>query len=166
MAVADHRSKIELSIHEEDFQDFRNVSAALTAINRQLPRDFKNSVNEVAKGLVAAARVAALNEPGGKGHTGLRAKVSKGVGMIQIPNGVQITTSMPNSNEAIIPRGMDNVRGWRHPVFGRRDKWVTQRSGEDSWFMETMAKGHEPLRNRLINDINAAADKVKDAGRA
>lgn len=166
MAVADHRSEIKFTIPTRDFDDFRDVSKALTAIDRQLPRDFKNSVNEVARGLIAMARVAALNEPSsGKGHTGLRAKVSKGVGMIQIPNGVQITTSMPNQNEAIIPRGMDNVRGWRHPVFGRRDNWVTQRSGEDSWFMETMGKGHEPLRNRLIGNINDAADRVKNAGR-
>jgi hypothetical protein len=165
MAVADHRSKITFSIPERDFQDFRNVSAALTAIDRQLPRDFKNSVTEVARGLRDAAKIAALNEPGGKGHTGLRGRVSKGVGMIDIPGGKRITTSMPKS-EWIIPRGMDRLQGWKHPVFGRHDiPWVRQTSGTDSWFMETMRKGEEPLRNRLIRNINDAADRVKNAGR-
>lgn len=162
MAVSDYRSKLTLEL--DGFEDFRNVSAALTAIDRQLPRDFKNSVTEVARGLRDAARVAALNEPGGKSHTGLRARVSKGVGMIDIPGGKRITTSMDKKDEAIIPRGMDTTRGWRHPVFGNRRVWVRQTSGQDSWFMETMRKGEEPLRNRLIRNINDAADKVADAG--
>lgn len=146
-------------------EDFRAVQKALTEADRQLPRDFKQSINDVARGLRDAARAAALNEPStGKGHTGLRARVAAGVSIMQIPGGVRIITSMPESDEAIIPRGMDNVRGWRHPVFGRKSNWVVQHSGSDSWFMETMGKGHEPLRNRLIRDINDAAQKIADAG--
>jgi hypothetical protein len=141
------------------------VSKQLTKENRQLPRDFKNSVNEVARGLRDAAKVRALQEPALKGkHTGLRAKVSGGVKIIQIESGVRIITSMPKEDEAIIPRGMDTVRGWRHPVFGRKNNWVRQTSGTESWFMDTMQKGHEPLRNRLIRDINDAAQRIAEAG--
>lgn len=147
--------------------DFRNVQKALTEANRQLPRDFKNSINDVARGLRDAARAAALNEPSqGRDHHGLRAQVSAGVAIAQIDGGVRIITSMPESDEAIIPRGMDDVRGWRHPVFGSRTRWVVQHSGTDSWFMDNMRKGEEPLRNRLIRDINNAAEKIADAGSA
>ena len=157
-----HRSEVEFG--SSGLEDINRAARALTAIDRQLPRDFKNSINEVARGLRDMARVAALNEPSqGKGHTGLRARVSTGVGIAQIPDGVRIITKMPELDEAIIPRGMDTVKGWRHPVFGHRDRWVVQRSGTDSWFMETMAKGQEPLRERLIRNINDAADKVADS---
>lgn len=146
--------------------DFSNVSKALTAANRQMPRDIQVSINEVARGLRDAARVAALSEPAfGKKHTGLRREVSQGVGIVQLPGGVRITTSMPLEDMAIIPRGMDTVRGWRHPVFGHRDRWVQQTSGDTSWFMDNMQKGYEPLRERLIRNINENIQMIADAGR-
>lgn len=160
------RYRLTLSLDVIGERQFREVQRALTDANRQLPRDFKNSVNEVARGLRDQARYAALNEPTmRKGHTGLRRRVAAGVAIVQIEDGVRVITSMPEADEAIIPRGMDSVRGWRHPVFGRKDKWVTQRSGSDSWFLETMRRGHEPLRNRLIRNINEAAEDIADAGR-
>jgi hypothetical protein len=110
-----------------------------------------------------------MTEPAfGKEHTGLRARIAKGVGIVQIENGVRIVTKMDEYNERYIPRGMDKTGpndGWRHPVFGHRDRWITQTSGEDSWFMDTMHKGEEPLRNRLVRNINNAADNIADAGR-
>lgn len=167
MALEDHVSTLTFNVSGLD--DFSRVAKALTQANRQLPRDFKNSINEVARGLRDAARAAVMNEPAkGKDHTGLRARIAKGVGIIQIENGVRIVTAMDQHNERYIPRGMDKSGpndGWRHPVFGNRSNWTTQTSGEDSWFLSTMQNGEEPLRNRLVRNINDAADKIADAGR-
>ncbi|WIF20508.1 hypothetical protein SEA_JFLIX2_17 [Rhodococcus phage Jflix2] len=164
--MAIERYRLTLSFDVIGEREFREVQKALTEANRQLPRDFKNSVNEVARGLRDEARYQALQKfTGRKGHTGLRRKVAAGVTIIQIDSGVKIITSMPEEDEAIIPRGLDGVRGWRHPVFGHKDRWVRQTQGADSWFLETMRRGHEPLRNRLVRNINDTIEKIDDAGR-
>lgn len=162
--MARHRLTLSLEVIGRD--QFRDVQRALTQANRQLPRDFKNSINEVSRGLRDEARYQALQKfTARKGHSGLRRRVAAGVQIIQIENGVRIITSMPEEDEAIIPRGLDGIRGWRHPVFGNRNRWVRQHQGADSWFLETMRRGHEPLRNRLIRNINEAAEDIADAGR-
>lgn len=164
MAVERYRLTISFEVLGE--REFTEVGKALTAANRQLPRDFKNSVNEVARGLRDQARYQALQKfTARKGHTGLRRKVAQGVKLVQIEDGVRVITTMPDEAQAIIPRGLDGVKGWRHPVFGHRDRWVRQHQGTDSWFLETMRSGHEPLRNRLVRNINDAADDIADAGR-
>jgi hypothetical protein len=135
----------------------------LTEQDRQLPRDFKNSINTTAREMRNLARASALAEPSrGVGHTGLRRDVSKGVQIIELPSGrgVRIITTMPEMNEAIIPRGMDNVRGWRHPVFGHRNRWVRQTSGSDEWFMDSMRRGAEPLEDRLTRNLELAAEAI------
>lgn len=157
-----------LSINIDSGTDFKAVAKELTAQDRQLPRDFKQSINLTAREMRALARASALAEPSrGVGHTGLRRDVSKGVQIINLPsgNGVRIITSMPQMDEAVIPRGMDNVRGWRHPVFGNRNRWVRQTSGTDSWFMESMQRGAEPLEDRLTRNLELAAETIARRGR-
>jgi hypothetical protein len=55
---------------------------------------------------------------------------------------------------------MDNVRGWRHPVFGHRNRWVRQTSGSDEWFMDSMRRGAEPLEDRLTRNLELAAEAI------
>lgn len=164
MAIERYRLTISFDVLGE--REFSEVAKAMSAVHRQLPRDFKNSVNDVARGLRDSARYQALQKfTARKGHTGLRRKVAQGVKLKQIEDGVLVITTMPDEAQAIIPRGLDGVKGWRHPVFGHRDRWVRQHQGTDSWFLETMRSGHEPLRNRLVNNINDAADEIADASR-
>lgn len=156
-----NRSHLRIDI--ESLNDFDSVIKELTEIDRQIPRDFKNSINRTAREMRDLARASALAEPSrGVGHTGLRRDVSKGVRIIEMASaiGVRIITSVPEADEAIIPRGMDTVRGWRHPVFGHRNRWVTQTSGTDSWFMESMQRGAEPLEDRLTRNLEIAAEQV------
>lgn len=159
------RYRSNLSLGTSGLEDFSAATKALTKINRDLPRDFKNSVTTTAKELRDLARIRALQEPaaGKSGSTGLRADVAKGVGIVQIKDGVRVVTSMPNRNEAIIPRGMDGIKGWRHPVFGNKNNWVRQTSGTESWFLDTMRDGHTPLRERLERNLQDAADTVDNA---
>lgn len=161
--MARYRSSLDLG--SSGLEDFSAATKALTKINRDLPRDFKNSVTTTAKELRDLARIRALQEPaaGKSGSTGLRADVAKGVGIVQIKDGVRVVTSMPNRNEAIIPRGMDGIKGWRHPVFGNKNNWVRQTSGTESWFLDTMRDGHTPLRERLERNLQDAADTVDNA---
>lgn len=158
------RYRSELKIESDGTEDFRVAIRELRRADRSLPDEFLRSIKEVARGLRDAAKVKALAQPSeGKGHTGLRQSVAKGVRIIPIPEGVRVITESRERDEAIIPRGMDMRKGWRHPVFGNMNRWVRQTSGTDSWFMDTMRSGQEPIRNRLINDINDAAERIARA---
>lgn len=158
------RYKNELKLETDGTEDFRVAIRELRRANRDLPNEFLKSVREVARGVRDLAKVRALEEPSrGVGHTGLRASVSRGVKIINIDNGIRILTEARERDEAIIPRGMDNDKGWRHPVFGNRNNWVRQRSGENSWFMDSMQQAERPLTLRLVRNLNDAADRIGNA---
>lgn len=159
--MVNRRSDLNFQVLFEN--EFGEVARELTEIDRQLPRDFKNSVNRTAREMRDIARAAALQEPStGQGHTGLRSAVSRGVQIIELAggNGVRIITHAREPDESYLPRGMDTVRGWAHPVFGNRNRWVRQTSGTDSWFMESMERGAEPLEDRLTRNLELAAEQV------
>lgn len=71
---------------------------------------------------------------------------------------------MADPDEAIIPRGLDRPQGWRHPVFGNKDVWVTQRPLRPGWFTETFANGHDEIENALTDALEWARDTVAAAG--
>lgn len=158
------RYRNELGINIDDGRDFHNAIRELKRADRDLPDDFVKSIREVARGLRDLAKARALLEPSrGTGHTGLRQSISRGVKNVNIEGGIRVITQSREQDEAIIPRGMDTTRGWRHPVFGHMNRWVRQTSGTESWFMDTMKDGREPIRNRIINNINDAADRIARA---
>lgn len=148
-----------LHVGVEGGDEIARKVAALAALDADLPAEFQQTIRSHADELAAQARQKAEEEPAhGPRHTGLRDAVAAGVDVQDTTGGVNVTTSMPNRDEAAIPRGFDNpLKGWRHPVFGRRDSWVQQR-GAFSWFTDTMADGADGIRDGLIGDINTAVD--------
>jgi hypothetical protein len=72
---------------------------------------------------------------------------------------------MTNPNEAIIPRGMDQ-HGWRHPVFGNKSEWVVEGLTDFSWFMDTMQEGEDMVGEGLEQQLENAAERIDNAGRA
>lgn len=139
-------------------------SAALADLDANLPVEFQRTIREHADALAEQARQKAEEEPAhGTRHTGLRDAVAAGVDVQDTPTGVKVTTSMPEQDEAAIPRGFDDpVKGWRHPVFGRANSWV-QQTGAFSWFTDTMAAGSDDIRDGLVDDINTAIDAFDSA---
>lgn len=155
---------MNLDIGVEGVESLVAVIRAIGEEERRLPDEFDRIINETADALVAVARAKVLAEPThGPKHTGLRAEIAAGTQVTQIPDGVRIITSMPENNEAIIPRGMDSgYKGWRHPVFGNMGKWVTQRAAF-SWFLDTMQDGKQPLEDGLHQALEDAADRIARA---
>lgn len=153
----------EINRLEFDFggrDEFSDAYRELGNIDRQIPRFIDQAIQKLAKELKKEAAAKALEQPATKGgHTGLRKDVAKGIGIVDIPDGVRITTSMPEEDEAIIPRGLDTEKGWRHPVFGKKDVWVRQR-GEFSWFMDTMQDAKPRLGSRIEEILDDAAEQV------
>jgi hypothetical protein len=144
-----------------DVDQLGRISSRIGEESLRLPEEFLRVLREVADVLSTQAAAQVLLEPTyGPKHTGLRAAVSYGVGVTETADGVVVNTSMPQRDEAIIPRGLDDgSRGWRHPVFGHRDRWVVQR-GTFSWFTDSMNEAEPMAREGLVNALQAAADRI------
>jgi hypothetical protein len=149
--------------------EFTRVANALRSVDAALPTEFRKKLKDGVKPLVQRAQDKVINMPvsGRAGSTGLRRRVARGVGVragVGKNPSMRITTSMSQPNETIIPRGLDTPRGWRHPVFGNRDVWVTQRAIQPGWFTETFSDGHDEIENALTDALEWARDTVAAAG--
>lgn len=153
----------ELNIRITGAEAFERVSAALSEADDSMPGNIRKEMVLLANRLAAIAKRAALAEPThGANHTGLRERVSRGVGVRETDDGAVVTTSMPVPDEAVIPRGLD-AHGWRHPVFGNTRRWVTQH-GAFSWFMDSMQGGRSDGEQNLERMLNEVAERIAAAG--
>lgn len=146
--------------------DLNRVARALDNQNRDIPDKAQREIAEEGRERVKMARQKVLSLPVKRprhhrgDRRGLRRDVAAGVELTNTEDGVHISTSMPNANEAVIPRGMDTRTGWRHPVFGRTsDEWV-RRTEEYSWFQETFESARGPIMDRLGEVLEDAADEI------
>ncbi len=96
-------------------------------------------------------------ERAGKRGGGLRQAVAKSLRIAVRDTGFKVgvrikteRTRLP-ADQAYLPRGLDSVKGWRHPVFKTGD-WVTQYGNPPGWFMST-AKAHRPMVQRRIENV-------------
>ena len=143
-----------------------DITRAMALENANIPNDLKNSIRDSAGTRGDRARLRVVLEPTyGNKHSGLRARVAKGVGLQELTDGWRITTSMDAPSEAAIPRGMDQ-HGWRHPVFGNKDVWVVEGMTDFSWFMDTMQEGEDVVGSGLEHELENAAERIDNAGRA
>lgn len=143
--------------------EWKRVMAALTRADAEMAGNLKDEIKDVSEKLadVARGRVRTLPTPRNAGHTGLRAKVAEGVRVVDRGDGVRVITSMPNASEGVIPRGLDRLKGWRHPLFGDKSSWFSN-PGYD-WFLSTFSDGERLYENRLDHVLNQAAQDIADA---
>lgn len=129
---------------------------------KELVRDLSRELRKVAEPAAAAARAAILSLgshsealPGLRSTVASRVKVS--VRISGKRPGVRIRVSkagMPRGfNNA--PKRLNSAKGWRHPVFGNRDLWVTQH-GKPGWFDDTVSA----FRPAAVLGAARALDKV------
>jgi hypothetical protein len=141
--------------------DFTRAVAALTAVDRTLSGSINRRMRAEAEKLIeiAQGKVRVLPTPKNAGHTGLRNRIAAGTFLAGRGSNLRVTTSMPEEDEAIIPRGMDSgKKGWMHPVFGNMNVWAHQNGY--SWFMETMEGGQQPIERALTDELEAAAEFI------
>jgi len=149
--------------------EFKRVAVTLRSVDRALPGELRKRLKDGVQPLVREAKAKVLGLPvqGHAGSTGLRRRVARGVGVkagVSRSGSFRVTTSMANPDEVAIPRGLDSPRGWRHPVFGNRDNWVTQRALEPGWFTETMVSGRDDIEQSLTDALEWARDTIASAG--
>lgn len=113
----------------------RDVQRVRNEIRPVINHAFHRHGNDLAQ--AAGARALTINLRSGKrgvGDTGLRRALQRAIG-VQYENEKIIVTvhrsRMPSGKESIPLVSVS--REWRHPVFGNRNVWVTQR-GDVFWF--------------------------------
>lgn len=169
MAILDD-ANLELDFDVNDNGQFARCEKALREINRSIPRESWQKINQHTRAAMKEASAKVMQQPALKGkHTGLRRRVARGIGLERFRDGEWqhwvVTTSMPEEDEAIIPRGLDTRRGWRHPIFGKRDEpWVAQ-YGKFSWFADSMDEIGKEVTPAIENILEEAANTVDNASR-
>lgn len=144
--------------------EWKRVAAALDRVDKGLGDKFRREVREAADRLANRAQAEVMKIPVyGMKHTGLRARVARGVGVKITGSGVDITTSMNERDEVNLPAYLDSQSGWRHPVFGNRHVWVRQETG-GSWFRATIESGRDDIENDLHDVMDNGAREIAAAG--
>lgn len=91
----------------------------------------------------------------------LRDTVAKAT-TLQITNrGIRFVTrsgQLPE-NQRTLPRHLDNPKGWRHPVFGNREVWVSQKGGP--WFASTIQRRAPEFRAAIVQAMEETRDAIK-----
>ncbi|MEV5538476.1 hypothetical protein AB0L13_16595 [Saccharopolyspora shandongensis] len=92
---------------------------------------------------------------------GLRATIARAV-RLQMSTGarsasvrIRTQTRFLPEDQRKLPKYMDDGR-WRHPVFGNRDRWVTQTARPLGWFDRAMRRHGPKVRDgarKAIDDI-------------
>lgn len=57
-----------------------------------------------------------------------------------------------------LPRYLDREKGWRHPVFGNREVWVSQRGGP--YFSVTLRRETPAVRTEVIQAMRRVASQI------
>lgn len=65
---------------------------------------------------------------------------------------VYIDVSTFPQSQRKLPRYLNRASGWRHPVWGHRDRWVAQYGGP--YFDRAIAKHHDAVRRRVAAAVN------------
>lgn len=148
--------------------ELKAIANALRTIDNTLPSKLRKDLKADAKPLVNAAKASARAIPVRAGdEKNLRRNIASGI-RVQASTSkraqVRIVTSVPEKNMAIIPRGLDSSKGWRHPVFGN-DTWVVQTAmTPNQWFFSAMRGGQSKVNASVTKTIKEALEFIAAHG--
>lgn len=135
------------------------------ALRQDLVRQLKDAAeivsNDIRQGVTATPS---------KGHKGasLRAAIARSV-YTQVRTGgytagVRITTRQGKFVRGFTsaPERYDSPKGWRHPVYGHRDRWA-RNEGHPFW-NKAAAKNHDVAREKCLKAMEDMALRVVGRG--
>lgn len=157
---SDARFGVELQV--EGAEQFLALSKALKHAGRgELRKELNRQLRVTAKPLIKETRAVARATLPQRG--GLAAQVARE------PQRVQVRTGRKTAGVRIVvgrKRGgarMSNRGRLRHPVFGNRERWVTQ-PVPAGWFDETLKGKERAVRKDVVAVLSTIAEQVvKDA---
>jgi hypothetical protein len=143
---------------DKALQGLERVSQAITS---KVQRAIVSGLDEFS----AAARERLMEEPvHGAKQTGLRDRIIAGMYMQAFDDdtgsGSKVEVFPPQDNMGRVPWGFDvESEGWRHPVFGNRRKWVSQK-GSLSWWQEPVQQSESNIKDSVSDAMSEAVDET------
>lgn len=157
---------IEVAINQSDLRDLvRDISKHGDA--KAFRKELSSGMRAAVKPIVVKARAAVRSQPGGRKSTGLRADIARAVQMKvdmratseRIGIRVRLDGSKLRSHPKGIVAAYEGVRPWRHPLFGNRDKWVTQPSR--GFLTEVVEADRSRVMREIEQTMNTIARKLE-----
>jgi hypothetical protein len=118
-------------------EDLRRISRELRKMNdKEIKKRFRKELRAAARPLVPAVRRSIRATPSKRPYTadGLRGRLSKATRLEVKTSGRQAGVAirvdgrkMPPGQRGL-PKAMEGLKRWRHPVYGNRAVWVSQES--------------------------------------
>jgi len=136
---------------------FEEAIAKLGALHERIPSAAKQAIHDELDELTKQAKAKLMSEPvHGLKQTGLRARIAAGIEVVPTDGGHRAQVTVDDNEILPIPWGLDVAsKGWKHPVFGRKDSLVHQQ-GTVPWWSETMAQAQPDLEEKLPEKIDEA----------
>lgn len=112
-------------------------------------RQLYNSLQAARRAQKSGKDVRAAAARAAKRSTELRGTIASATKLQIVTKGVRIYVDSKRLPESqwTLPRRLDSDKGWSHPVFGNRSKWVDQKGGP--WFASTIQKRAPQFRSAI-----------------
>lgn len=91
----------------------------------------------------------------------LREAAARTVKLQITTRGIRIISNskdMPEKQRTL-PKRLDSAKGWRHPVFGNREVWVTEKGRP--WFGDTIQKYAPDFRASISKAMDGVRDQIE-----
>jgi hypothetical protein len=152
------RKKLRYSINEAGqpiLQDVRSAVRGLQVTSHGGGTAQRRAFN------VSRARNEKAAERAARRGAGLRHTIASATRLQITAKGVRFVTNSDRlpPDQRSLPRHLDSARGWRHPVFGNRSEWVTQKGGP--WFAHTIMKGAPRFRAKIIKAMDETVREIE-----
>jgi hypothetical protein len=162
-----------------DAGDLKAINKALRkhADGKELRKQLGKELRGQIRPMVASVKAAWLSAPSQghksstrsrRGQPDLRKLLAKATaGQVRFTGkeaGVRVRTDgrkMPSGSKALPTHAEATKRPWRHPVFGNRETWVTQRSFPQ--FYEAVQPNEAAARRACIKAVDAMFDQIARA---
>ncbi|GIH98091.1 hypothetical protein [Planobispora takensis] len=136
------------------------------ALRRDLIRELKKplvpAVAEIKAGLMSMG--AGGLRPGGEAlRTAVARRIRPEVKLSGFRAGVRVKArKVPAARGfANAPKRLNSSKGWRHPVFGHRDRWVVQ-FGRPDYFDAPLRDRRDDFRQAVTEAMEATARRITD----
>lgn len=155
---------------EPDRESFQRVIAAIKEdqdgkeLVRDLRKGFKAALEPAAaeaRNNILTMRSAGLPEFETSLRTAIASKVTVDVSLSAKSPRVGIKARRKDMPRGFTnaPKRLNSAKGWRHPLFGDRTKWV-QQIGAPGWFDRPMAGRRDQYLEAATKALQAVADRI------
>lgn len=125
----------------------RQAAADLRAMSTEVRREVRPALKKAAEPMVAQA----------KANASWSTRIPRAIRLAVIKRGVEIRVSAKRAPHARPYEGISGNAQFRHPVHGRRDRWVSQATRP---FLDSAVKAHRnKIRPSLFKIVEEAAQR-------